>query len=89
MEVVHPRCAGLDVHKRLIVACRLTPGPRGHPIREVESFRTTTRGLLELSGWLTAAGISVVAMESTGSFWKPVYNVLEGSSSCSSSTPST
>jgi transposase len=79
MDVVHPRCAGLDVHKRLIVACRLTPGPRGHPIREVESFRTTTRGLLELSDWLTAAGITVVAMESTGSYWKPVYNVLEGS----------
>jgi transposase len=79
MEVVHPRCAGLDVHKRIIVACRLTPGPRGHPIRDVESFRTTTRGLLELSDWLGAVGVSVVAMESTGSFWKPVYNVLEGS----------
>lgn len=79
MEVVHPRCAGLDVHKRIIVACRLTPGPRGHPVRDVESFRTTTRGLLELSDWLAAFGISVVAMESTGSFWKPVYNVLEGS----------
>lgn len=79
MEVVHPRCAGLDVHKRLIVACRLTPGGRGHPLREVESFRTTTRGLLELSAWLTEAAIGVVAMESTGSFWKPVYNILEGS----------
>lgn len=79
MEVVHPRCAGLDVHKRVIVACRLTPGPRGHPVREIASFRTTTAGLLELSGWLAAVAVAVVAMESTGSFWKPVYNVLEGS----------
>ena len=79
MEVVHPCCAGLDVHKRVIVACRLTPGPRGHPVREVASFRTTTAGLLELSDWLAAVAVTVVAMESTGSFWKPVYNVLEGS----------
>jgi transposase len=78
MEVVHAHCAGLDVHKRVIVACRLTPGERGHPAREVESFRTTTRGLFELSDWLSAAGVSVVAMESTGSYWKPIYNVLEG-----------
>lgn len=79
MEVVHAYCAGLDVHKRVIVACRLTPGQRGHPAREVESFRTTTRGLLELSDWLTAANVAVVAMESTGSYWKPVYDILEGS----------
>ncbi len=78
MEVVHARCAGLDVHKRVIVACRLTPGQRGRPEREVASFRSTSRGLLELSDWLAGAGVSVVAMESTGSFWKPVYNVLEG-----------
>lgn len=79
MDVVHPRCAGLDVHKRVIVACRVTPGSRGHPLREVVSFRTTTRGLLELSDWLTQAAIAVVAMESTGSSWKPVYHVLEAS----------
>lgn len=79
MEVVHARCAGLDVHKRVIVACRLTPGQRGHPVREVVSFRTTTRGLFELSDWLAEAAVTVVAMESTGSFWKPVYNVLEAS----------
>jgi transposase len=78
MDVVNARCAGLDVHKRMIVACRLTPGPRGHPLREVASFRTTTAGLLELSDWLASVAVAVVAMESTGSFWKPVYNVLEG-----------
>jgi transposase len=79
VEVVNPRCAGLDVHKRMVVGCRLTPGARGHPVREIESFRTTTRGLLELSDWLAAADVTVVAMESTGSFWKPIYNILEGS----------
>ena len=78
MEVVHAYCAGLDVHKRIIVACRLTPGPRGLPTRELESFRTTTRGLLELSDWLAVANVSTVAMEATGSYWKPIYNVLEG-----------
>ncbi len=78
MDVVNARCAGLDVHKRMIVACRLTPGPRGHPTRELASFRTTTAGLLELSDWLASVAVTVVAMESTGSFWKPVYNVLEG-----------
>ena len=66
MEVVHPRCAGLDVHKRVIVACRLTPGPRGYPVREVVSFRSTTAGLIELSAWLAAVTVAVVAMESTG-----------------------
>ena len=86
MEVVHPRCAGLDVHKRTVVACRLIPGPGADPAREVRTFGTTTRELLALADWLAAADVSHVAMESTGSFWKPVYNILEADSSCSSST---
>ena len=77
MEVVHPRCAGLDVHKRTVVACRLTPGPGAEPAREVRTFGTTTRELLALVDWLAGAEVSHVAMESTGSFWKPVYNILE------------
>jgi transposase len=77
MEVVHPRCAGLDVHKRTVVACRLSPGPGVDPVREVRTFGTTTRELLALAEWLAEAGVSHVAMESTGSFWKPVYNLLE------------
>ena len=79
MEVVFPRCAGLDVHKKSIVACRLTPGPEGRPQREVRSFGTMTADLLALSDWLSAAGVTHVAMESTGVYWKPVYNLLEGS----------
>src|SRR6266508_2763653 len=77
MEVVHPRCAGLDVHKRTVVACRLTPGPAAEPAREVRTFGTTTRVLPALADWLAEASVTVVAMESTGSFWKPIYNILE------------
>lgn len=79
MEVALERCCGLDVHKRVVVACLLTPGVRGQPEREVRSFSTMTRGLLEMADWLAANGCTHVAMESTGSFWKPIYNLLEGS----------
>lgn len=72
MNVVHERCCGLDVHKATVVACRLTPGRK-----EVSTFPTTTRGLLALADWLTEAGITDVAMESTGVYWKPIFNVLE------------
>jgi transposase len=77
MEVVHERCCG--IHKKTVVACLLTPGERGQPRREVRSFGTTTRALLELGDWLAAAGCTHVAMESTGSYWKPIHNLLEGS----------
>lgn len=79
MDVVNPFCAGLDVHKRTVVACRIAPGPDGQPLKELRSFGTTTRELLALAAWLAEAGVTLVAMEATGSFWKPVYNVLEGS----------
>ena len=79
MDVVYPRCCGLDLHKRTIVACLLTPGPRGKPVKEVRSFGTMTNDLLALADWLLAAGCTHVAMESTGVLWKPVFNLLEGS----------
>ena len=72
MNVVHERCCGLDVHKATVVACRLTPGRK-----EVRTFPTTTRGLLALADWLAEADITDVAMESTGVYWKPIFNVLE------------
>lgn len=78
MEVVHERCCGLDVHKKTVVACLVTPGRGGQPTREVRTFSTMTRELLVLSDWLVAAGCTHAAMESTGSYWKPVYNLLEG-----------
>jgi transposase len=77
VEIVHAHCAGLDVHKKTVVACRLAPGAAAEPVRETRTFGTVTRELEALAVWLIEGGVSHVAMESTGSFWKPVYNVLE------------
>ena len=75
MEVIHPRRGGLDVHKQTVVACvRLTSG--GKVTREVRTFETTTSGLLLLLKWLTDMGCTHVAMEATGIYWKPVWNIL-------------
>lgn len=74
MQVCHERCAGLDVHKKTVVACALTPEGR-----EIRTFSTMTQDLLELSQWLQERECRVVAMESTGVYWKPVYNLLESS----------
>ena len=81
MDVVFTHCAGLDVHKKTVMACRVTPDPMGQQadgIMEVREFGTLTRDLLALSDWLTEAGITHVAMESTGAYGKPVYHLLEG-----------
>jgi transposase len=72
MEVVNPRCCGLDVHKKTVVACIITP-----ETKEKRTFFTMTNDLLQLKRWLTEHNITVVAMESTGVFWKPIYNLLE------------
>lgn len=77
MNVVHPRCAGLDIHKRLVVACRISPGPDDQPVKAIRSFGTTTRELLAMADWLAEEGVTIVAMESTGVFWKPIHNLLE------------
>lgn len=77
MDVVHERCAGLDIHKRRIVACRLTPGADGPPERALRTFGTMTADLDALAAWLAEAGVTHVAMESTGVYWKPLYNALE------------
>jgi len=78
MQVIHERCAGLDVHKKTIVACRMWTKQNGHVVKETCSFGTTTTELLRLQDWLLAWECSHVAMESTGEYWKPVYNILEG-----------
>jgi transposase len=77
MDVIYPRCCGLDVHKRVVVACLITPGRDGAPTKEVRTFSTMTDELLALSDWLAAAGCTHVAMESTGVYWKPIWNLLE------------
>jgi transposase len=76
MKVVNRRCAGLDVHKDEVVACVRLAG-RGEASREVRRFATMTRGLVELADWLEASGVTQVAMEATGVYWKPVWHVLE------------
>jgi transposase len=78
MDVVYRYCAGLDVHKKTVVACCITPGPKGEKRVEIRTFGTMTVDLLALSDWLTSKQITHVAMESTGEFWKPIYNLLEG-----------
>jgi transposase len=76
MQVLYPRCAGLDVHKDSVVArIRCVSEP---PHEEVRSFATTTSVLLELNEWLSAHGVTHVAMEATGVYWKPVWHLLEG-----------
>jgi transposase len=77
MDVTYTHCAGLDVHKKSVVACCLTPGPTGELVSETRTFTTMTHDLLALSDWLTSKGITHVAMEATAEFWKPVYNLLE------------
>ena len=77
MEVMYPRCAGLDVHKESVVACVRIAGD-GPPVQEVRTFATTTSGLLALADWLDSFGVEQVGMEATGVYWKPVWHVLEG-----------
>jgi transposase len=77
MDVLYTHCAGLDVHKKTVVACCLTPGADGTPKREIRTFSTMTHDLLALADWLSSLGITHVAMEATGEFWKPIYTVLE------------
>ena len=77
MEIIHKRCAGLDVHKETVVGC-VRVRERGDVRHEVRHFVTTTAGLLALGEWLRAAGCTHVAMEATGVYWKPVWHILEG-----------
>jgi transposase len=79
VDVVYARCCGLDIHKQTVVACLLVPGPDQAPYKEIRTFGTLTDELLQLADWLAAAGCTHVAMESTGVYWKPLYNVLESS----------
>src|SRR4029453_5059828 len=79
MELLSPVCGGLEVHKASVTACLRSPGDGARRRQEVRTFGTTTRELLRLVDWLTAAGCIHVAMESTGVYWRPVYNLLEGS----------
>ena len=78
MNLVYERCAGLDVHKRNVVVCAIVPDAKGQRHKEWRTFSTMTPDLLRMRSWLKALGVTHAAMESTGSFWKPIFNVLEG-----------
>ncbi len=72
MEIIVARCAGLDVHKKTVMACVRTPGEGGRRQQVVREFRTFTAELGKLREWLVAQGVTQVVMEATGVYWKPV-----------------
>jgi transposase len=77
MEALYPRCAGLDVHKADVVACLRTVSAGGKVTKQVRTFSTMTCSLRELADWLSSEAVTHVAMESTGVYWKPVFQILE------------
>jgi transposase len=77
VDTLYPRCAGLDVHKNNVVVCVRCCDRPGKVFEEVRTFSTMTADLLALSDWLAGHGVTHVAMESTGVYWKPVFNILE------------
>lgn len=77
IQIIHPVCCGLDVHKDKISACLISIGKDGEEIHELREFETFTESLYEMKNWLIANNCPVVAMESTGVYWRPVHNVLE------------
>jgi len=78
MEVLVSRGCGLDVHQATVVACLLTGAPCALPRKQVKTFSAMTGALIELRDWLKSEDCTTVAMEATGVYWKPVYNILEG-----------
>jgi transposase len=79
MDTLYSRCAGIDVHKGNVVVCVRGGDRPGQVFEEIRTFSTMTRDLLALADWLAGHGVTHVAMESTGVYWKPVFNLLEGS----------
>jgi transposase len=78
MDTVYRCCAGVDVHLRTCEVCVRRVGPDGKAHSVTRQFRTTTRAILEMAEWLEERGVEMVAMESTGVYWKPLWNLLEG-----------
>ena len=78
MQVVYERCCGIDVHKQTVVACVIVPGPDGQATKETRTFATMSEDLEALASWLAGLDVTHLAMESTGVYWKPVFNLLDG-----------
>src|SRR5262245_53955242 len=81
-ERVIEQCGGLDVHKKTVVACVRVPGHRNAGEQHVRTFGTATAELLAVRDWLSGYGVTHVAMESTGVYWKPIFDVLEEAFTC-------
>jgi transposase len=79
MQVLYPKCAGLDIHRDTVVACARTMVEGATPTYEVRTFGTTTKELMALSEWLSQHEVTHIAMEATGVYWRPVWHVLDGS----------
>lgn len=79
MEILYTNCAGLDVHKKTVKVCVMTHTSNGQPQKVFRTYLTTTEELLKLSDWLKDQGCTHIAFEATGVYWKPVFNLLEGS----------
>lgn len=79
METILERCCGIDVHKKTITACLLVSKPQEKPKKTVRTFTTMTRDLFACKDWLESEKCTHVALESTGVYWKPVFNILEES----------
>lgn len=77
MQVIYPRCAGLDVHQKTVVVTAMITREDGTVLREQQVFSTMTADLLVLDDWLRQRQIAVIALESTGVYWRPIYNILE------------
>jgi transposase len=78
MQVVYPRCAGLDVHKKDVYACALVVDENGQKRQQIRKFSTVTVELLKLADWLQSHAVTHVAMEATGVYWRPIWAILEG-----------
>ena len=78
MRVLHQTCAGMDVHKKDIKVCLVTRDSQGQRQEEIRSFRTMTRDVLAMRAWLQGQGCTIIAIESTGVYWKPIFNLFEG-----------
>ena len=78
MRVVHPICAGMDVHKEDVKVCLVWRDDVGERCEEVRTFSTMTRPLISMREWLESYGCKVVVIESTGNYWKPIFNLLDG-----------
>lgn len=78
MEILYQLCAGLDVHKKNVKVCFASPGKGGQRHKEIRTYLTMTRDILQMRDWLKEQGCTHIAMEATGVYWKPIYNLLEG-----------